>query len=165
MKPKINNSWYSSNLQEWETPKALFAYLDKIFNFTIDLAASEQNALCPQYYTEEMDALNKPWLGRCFVNPPFRLAGQFFKKASEEIIKDYCEVIVSLTPCRTDTAYFHKYVFPVAAEIWLIEGRVNYVNPFKDYKDRPPFPSMICIFRKKKAGYTVFKSINIKELV
>jgi site-specific DNA-methyltransferase (adenine-specific) len=33
------------------------------------------------------------------------------RKASEEIQQEYCELIVMLIPARTDTKYFHEYIY------------------------------------------------------
>lgn len=57
---------------DWQTPPALFARLHAEFAFTIDVAASRENALCPEYLTIEDDALTVDW-GKhvCFMNPPY----------------------------------------------------------------------------------------------
>lgn len=41
----------SSKTSEWETPQKLFDKLNAIFNFEIDLAATNKNAKCNKYYT------------------------------------------------------------------------------------------------------------------
>lgn len=53
-------------------------------------------------------------------------------------------VVVLLIPARTDTKYFHKYIYHNAAEIRFIEGRLR----FGDSKQGAPFPSMIVVFRR-----------------
>ena len=35
----------------------------------------------------------------------------WIKKASEEIKKDHCELVIMLIPARTDTTYFHQYIY------------------------------------------------------
>ena len=53
----INESLFSSNKDDWETPQELFKKLHKEFNFSIDLCASSQNAKLPRYYSEKDSAL------------------------------------------------------------------------------------------------------------
>lgn len=55
----------------FETPDYIFKQLDEIFNFHFDVAASQYNAKCFNYFSEKSDALKNNWYGRCFCNPPF----------------------------------------------------------------------------------------------
>jgi phage N-6-adenine-methyltransferase len=57
---------------EWSTPPELFASLDAEFHFTLDPAATPQNAKCAKFFTEEQDGLTQDWSGeRVFCNPPY----------------------------------------------------------------------------------------------
>lgn len=49
-----------------------------------------------------------------------------------------------LLPARTDTAWFHDYVYG-KAEIRFIRGRIK----FGGSKNAAPFPSMVAIFTQK----------------
>ena len=60
----MTKGMYTSNSEEWGTPQELFNRLNKEFNFTLDVCASEENAKCPKYYTKEEDALKQEWGGR-----------------------------------------------------------------------------------------------------
>jgi len=51
-------------------------------------------------------------------------------------------VVVCLLPARTDTKYFHEYIYG-KAEIRFIKGRLKFGNA----KNSAPFPSMVVIFR------------------
>ena len=53
--------------------------------------------------------------------------------------------VVMLLPVRTDTKWFHNYIYG-KAEIRFIKGRLK----FGDAKNSAPFPSMIVIFNKEK---------------
>ena len=59
----MNRSLLTSNRQDWETPDDLFKILDDEFHFTMDAAASDQNAKCKQYFTAKDDAITKKWGG------------------------------------------------------------------------------------------------------
>mgnify|MGYP000870017822 CR=1 FL=1 len=60
-----------------------------------------------------------------------------------------------LIPARTDTRWFHEYIYNTDAEIRFIKGRLKFVNRLLpswneegDYKlQSAPFPSMVVIFR------------------
>ena len=43
--------------REWRTPRYIFDPLNEIFDFTIDVAATLENTLCPSYIDEVEDAL------------------------------------------------------------------------------------------------------------
>lgn len=58
---------FSSERDDWRTPKELFEQLDNEFHFTIDVASSDENALCEKHYTKKDDALSKNWGGLHFV--------------------------------------------------------------------------------------------------
>ena len=49
-----------------------------------------------------------------------------------------------LIPARTDTKYFHNYIYKKATEIRFIKGRLK----FGDAKNSAPFPSMVVIFKR-----------------
>ena len=51
----------SSRRGDWKTPKWLFDKYDSIYHFTLDAAASVENAKCEKYYTEKQDALKQEW--------------------------------------------------------------------------------------------------------
>ena len=46
-----------------------------------------------------------------------------------------------LLPARTDTKWFHDYIYQ-KAEIRFVKGRLK----FGDSKNAAPFPSMVCVF-------------------
>ncbi|PQG95863.1 DNA N-6-adenine-methyltransferase, partial [Enterococcus faecium] len=91
----INNSMFTSNKEDWETPQELFEELNKEFNFEIDVAASDENAKLPKYYTKKKNALNEVWEGNVFCNPPYgKQLAKWVKKAHDEYERDQNRVIV-----------------------------------------------------------------------
>lgn len=138
---------YRSDSDEWETPQDLFDKLNDEFHFTLDACASERNAKCRNYYTKEQDALKNSWLGVVFCNPPYgRSIGRWIKKAHDEI-QSNSELIVLLIPSRTDTQWFHDYLYQKPnVEIRFVKGRIK----FGGCKVNAPFPSLIAIMRKEQ---------------
>ena len=137
----------SSNSIEWETPREYFDKLNEEFNFTLDPCATKENAKCKKFYTKEDNGLKKEWEGeRVFCNPPY---GKEIKKWVEKCFdeKNKAELIVMLIPARTDTAYFHDWIYN-KAEIRFIKGRIKFLVNNKE-KGSAPFPSMIVIYKSR----------------
>lgn len=135
----INDGMFSSKTDLWSTPQATFDELDKEFHFTLDPCSTHENAKCEKHYTKEDDGLSKDWSGeRVFCNPPYgREIGKWVKKCAESNT-----LVVALLPSRTDTKWFHDYIYG-KAEIRFIKGRLKFGNS----KNSAPFPSMIVIWR------------------
>ncbi len=134
---------FSSKTDEWSTPQDFFDELNKEFDFTLDPCATPENAKCEKYYTKEDDGLKQDWSGETvFCNPPYgRAIKDWVKKCYEESKKPNTTVVM-LIPARTDTSYFHDYIYHKAKEIRFIRGRLKFGNA----KNSAPFPSMVVIF-------------------
>ena len=134
---------FSSKEEKWATPQDFFDKLNDEFHFTLDAAASPDNAKCANYFTEEQDGLAQSWGGHTvWCNPPYcRKAGLWVKKAYEEHQRTGCTVVM-LLPSRTDVRWFHDYILG-KAEIRFIKGRLK----FGGNKNSAPFPSIVVIYR------------------
>ena len=139
----LNAAMFSSETAEWATPQAFYDELNREFGFTLDPCATPQNAKCAKFYTKEQDGLAQSWQGeRVFCNPPYgRDLRKWVEKAHREAMGGGA-LIVMLIPARTDTAYFHDYIYG-KHEIRFIRGRLH----FNESKAGAPFPSMVVIFR------------------
>lgn len=137
----VQRALLTSNTDEWETPQDLFEKLNGEFHFTLDVCANEQNHKCARYYKKADDGLKTLWSGVVWCNPPYgRDVGKWVEKCS-----NYNGVAVMLLPARTDTKWFHEYIYK-KAEIRFIKGRLK----FGGAKNPAPFPSMVVIFRKEE---------------
>ena len=134
---------FSSKEEKWATPQDFFDKLNDEFHFTLDAAASPDNAKCVNYFTEEQDGLVQSWGGHTvWCNPPYcRKTGLWVKKAYEEHQRTGCTVVM-LLPSRTDVRWFHDYILG-KAEIRFIKGRLK----FGGNKNSAPFPSIVVIYR------------------
>jgi site-specific DNA-methyltransferase (adenine-specific) len=137
---------FSSKDMTWETPKEVFQELDKEFNFTLDPCCSKETAKCDKYYTPQENGLIQDWSKDVvYVNPPYgREIVDWVRKSAEEASKG--AVIVMLIPARTDTRWFHDYIYN-KAEIRFLKGRIKFLQGGKQ-KDAAPFPTMLVIFKK-----------------
>ena len=150
----MNDALLSSKKMDWCTPQDFFDRLNEEFHFVLDAAATAGSAKCPLFVSPESDGLSQSWNcgGAVFCNPPYgRSTGKWVAKAYEEAQKG--AEIVLLLPARTDTKYFHAYIYG-KAEIRFVKGRLAFTNekgePVRDEKGKPvraPFPSMVIVYR------------------
>ena len=141
---------FLSDSSEWRTPAGLYHRLDEMFHFDLDPCATHENHLCDWYFTKDDDGLKQEWAGNVFVNPPYgRELPKWVKKAYEESLEGRCRTIVMLIPARPDTRYWQDIIFPYAAAICYIKGRLK----FNDGNQGAPFPSAIVVFKSDTLGY------------
>ncbi len=129
---------------EWETPQPFFDALASEFHFTLDVAATADNAKCARFFSREDDGLAQDWAREvCWMNPPYG------REASAWVAKAYSEsqrgaTVVCLLPARTDTRWWHDYATK-ASELRFVKGRLK----FGGQKAAAPFPSVVLIFRPR----------------
>ena len=158
---------FSSDSNEWQTPPWLFNLMDKEFGgFQLDAAATEKNALCSKYYTQEIDGLKQEWgkdADLVWINPPYsRIGPKFLRYGYEQSLKYPHLTAVFLVPARPDTAVWHECC--AHGEVRLIRGRLSFAKPVAPDtepalpKNAPaPFPSALVIFgARAKAGQTFY---------
>lgn len=133
---------FSSKTDLWYTPQEFFNKYNEKYNFTLDVCATDENAKCKNYFTEEIDGLSQDWEGVCWMNPPYgRTIKQWMKKAYESSLTG--ATVVCLVPSRTDTNWWHDYA--MKGEIEFIKGRLK----FGGSKNSAPFPSAVVVFEGK----------------
>mgnify|MGYP000993835066 CR=1 FL=1 len=140
---------FSSKKEDWETPQLFFNELNKKYKFNWDLASSDANAKCVNHFTVGDDSLSQDWSaleGNLWLNPPYgRDLKRWVKKAYESSLNRE-GVLVMLIPSRTDTSYWHDYIFD-KAEIKFIRGRLKFENG--GVASQPaPFPSALIVYGK-----------------
>ena len=136
----MNRIVFSSEKEDWETPQNLFDELNNEFHFTVDVASSDSNYKVDKHYTIKENGLIQDWAHEVvWCNPPYG------RKISEWVEKAFYSgaLVVMLLPARTDTKWFHKYIYNKhCVEVRFIKGRLK----FGEQKNSAPFPSMIVIF-------------------
>lgn len=139
----MNKVLFFSANDVWETPQAFFDALDNEFGFTLDACALPENAKCDRYFTPQTDGLAQDWQGQTvFCNPPYgRKIAAWVEKCYRESRKPETKVVL-LIPSRTDTRYFHRFIYKIAREIRFVKGRLKSGNSHNS----APFPSMAVIF-------------------
>ena len=132
---------FSSKTDLWYTPEDFYQKYNSVYNFETDVCATDENAKCEKYFTEETDGLSQKWEGVCWMNPPYgRAISKWMKKAYESSLEG--ATVVCLVPARTDTNWWHDYAMKGSIE--FIKGRLK----FGGSKNSAPFPSAVVVFKQ-----------------
>ena len=76
-----------------------------------------------KHYTVLDDGLLQPWAGRVWLNPPYEPeTGKWLSKMARHGNG------IALVLARTDTRAWHEHVFPKAAALLFIKGRLAFFN-------------------------------------
>jgi len=138
---------FMSTKDDWETPQDLYDKLHSQWKFTLDPCCCSHSQKCKEGFPFDygFDGLKESWRGHTvYMNPPYgREIGKWIEKAYNES-KDKNTVVVALLPSRTDTRWFHNYIYN-RHEITFIKGRLK----FQGAKHNAPFPSMIVVFKAR----------------
>ncbi|HFV5019504.1 TPA: DNA N-6-adenine-methyltransferase [Escherichia coli] len=153
--PIIHIGRYHGGSDDWRTPYRLFHNLHREFNFSLDGAATEHDALLPRFTD---DIHNQSWDGeRVFCNPPYSDTKTFLVKASE------ADLAVFLIPYRPQTIYWLKHIFtnPLCHEIRILHRAVKYLPPagHNGLVIRSPFASAIVIFKSESRKHEITQMI------
>jgi site-specific DNA-methyltransferase (adenine-specific) len=139
----ISKALYSSRSEEWPTPQSFFDALNREFRFTLDPCATMASAKCRRFFTKRQNGLIQDWgRQRVFCNPPYgREISAWARKCFEASRRG--ALVALLAHARTDTRWFHDWVYGKADEIRFVRGRLR----FGDGRQSAPFPSLVAIFR------------------
>ena len=135
------------------TPRSLFDPLNEEFEFTLDVAASAENALTDHYYDLEVNGLAQSWDGeRVWCNPPY----SDLRPWVEKMISSDSLVVMLLPANRTEQGWWQDIIEPLRRagkiETRFIRGRLRFETPDHDYTkqpkgNRPPFGVVLVIWR------------------
>lgn len=158
MTPHDKSVVFSSKNQEMGTPRDLFKLLTlKDGPFTLDVAATRQNALCEKFYTKKDNGLEHAWSGNVWCNPPYgRGIEKWTQKAIDETMPEASLVnmalfsgtvtsVVMLLPSRTSRRFFQEHIDNYADEVRFLRGRLRFVGQKWD----APFPSIVVVFKPR----------------
>lgn len=152
MKENTKQILKPSLTQEWETPPEIFDPLDLEFRFDLDPCCRTETAKCKDFFTKAEDGLKQSWNDkRVFMNPPYgREIAQWVCKAYREVTKviDPAILVVGLIPSRTDTRYFHEWIYH-KAELRFVRGRISFIGRDGTRGTSAVFPSMVVIWRSQ----------------
>ena len=143
---------------DWQTPKALFANLEREFQFTLDVCALPWNAQCKSFYTPADDGLALPWPGVCWCNPPFggRIIGHWVKRAYEQAQLGSTVVVLLPFNGASDVDWWHRFALR-SSELRYFRGRPSFVNA---EGRKTSMRTMLLVFRPYCGGPPVVSSVD-----
>jgi phage N-6-adenine-methyltransferase len=110
---------------ERTTPQDFFDKLNGCFSFTLDAAATAENAKCPAYWTLADDALKQDWGGhRIFCNPPYSRGQLMLWVTKSAQAMGRGGSVVMLIPGDTSTAAFH--MAEAIGDLYFMRGRLKF---------------------------------------
>ena len=125
--------------QDYKTPPEFLEAVKKRFRiseFALDLAASNGNNVCLEYYTKENDSLRKDlsWEsnGVAWLNPPYSNIRPWVKKAHEQTLASNLVDLFMLLPAAVGSNWFRDYV-NLKCRIILLNGRIRFVGASGPY--------------------------------
>jgi phage N-6-adenine-methyltransferase len=120
----------------WRTPKEVFKYFNDRYDFQCDVAASDDNHLCDDYFTERSNALILDWGleplythhgAYVWCNPPYSKPLPWVKKVIEESQENGIGTVMLLN-CDMSTKWA-KLLTKVSCEIvFITEGRIAFLD-------------------------------------
>lgn len=142
------------------TPDPLYLSLHAEFGFTIDLAASRENAKCARFYTREDNALSRTWGNEsCWLNHPWSQTPAWVEKSWREALAGTPLIVMLLPDNRTHQPFWQTLVEPfretslsgVQLRARFLPGRQHYgtpADPLAKRRRRPKHGAVLLIWRR-----------------
>lgn len=156
--------------QDYGTPQDLLEAIYATFwfdAFTVDLAASEENAICSAYYDKAIDSLTIPWGDALrkpgswgWLNPPYGQIPRWIKKTHHEAELSGAHIMV-LVPASTGSNWWRDHVHN-HARVMLLNGRVVFKGHTSPY---PKDCALLMYGSTITPGYEVWSWRAIKKAV
>lgn len=108
---------------DWQTPPEIVQALGL---FDLDPSASMNQIFqtAATMWTIEDQGFLRVWFGRVWLNPPYGNYTQLWVRRLSEHGNG-----IALVYGRTDTDWFHRYVFARASGIFFFHGRISFIRP------------------------------------
>jgi phage N-6-adenine-methyltransferase len=137
------------------TPPELFrSIVERHGPFTVDVAASAENAKCARFFTAQDNGLEQSWAReRVWCNPPFSNIGPWVEKAWAEF-PGTTSIVMLLPANRTEQGWWQDHVEPwrdsgQGIRVEFLRGRQRFILPGTDRvlpNQRPPFGCCLILF-------------------
>ena len=158
----INKGIMSSDSNEWYTPNYIVAFIESEYGkINIDPCAASTTSIGEVNYTIDDDGLSKEWDKEVvFVNPPYGSEIKEWVKKSYKEQQKHNNIVILLIPARTDTTYWHWWIFPHYSEIYFLKGRIKFETT-EGEGESAPFPSALVVFSPNRNK--VIKALDINK--
>ena len=133
MKGYAGSKTDAAHRDTWQTPDWLFGYLNNIFNFKADVCASDKNAKCEKYFTEDDNCLTADWsklvneFDMVWCNPPYSHPADFIKKAAKECVINKIGTVM-LLPADTSVLWFRDALTTADEVVFLTGKRISFIR-------------------------------------
>ena len=149
----------NSEKNDFWTPKQVFEALNERFGpFEIDVAASNENALCEKFFTAEDDGLTQVWVGIVWCNPPYVRQSNgtsikdWVEKAHDSVRHGDAQRALVLIPAYISNHYWHDTIFPYASHLVFFKSRLDFKGPNMRVGGASRNPSVAVVFSKMWSG-------------
>jgi len=139
----------NSGNNEWYTPDYLLDSARVVLgSFDVDPASNpiaQQRVRASAYFTKYDSGLDKHWVGKVWMNPPYSavLIKQFAAKLTHEMSCGNTTEFVVLVNNATETAWFRE-MCSTASAVCLLQKRVKFLDP--DGKPGAPLQGQCVIY-------------------
>ena len=139
---------------EYGTPAFIVQMLGK---FQLDPCASSYAKHARVNWTKEQNGLNRKWIGRVFMNPPY----------SHPLVAQFTERFIlhgngiALVLARTGTKWFQKMLVRADA-VFFMQGRINFLRNGKQTKNSAMSSVFIAIGKQNVA---VLQKLKLKGVL
>ena len=149
---------YTAERSDYMTPFSIYSTLLQIAQreiFDIDVCCSRKNIPAIHHFIDgRRDGLKEVWHGDCFLNPPFKTAVKWIRKAVEAVKdSDNTRVFAVIPADRLETKYYQECILKNKYCVFcFLPYKAGFIIPGQE--DQPPKPSqkiMIAIFSKDAA--------------
>lgn len=149
---------------EWRTPRFVFDYMARRFFFEVDVAATEQNALCRYKFTRETNGLEQHWshFSTAWCNPPYSKLDPWLEKAVAEAA-DGCTTVM-LLPTPNGEERWGRWLYDTASEVIFINGRLTFLDSGGKPRAGNNRGSIIAIYRGHDIGNTRYRQIDREDM-
>lgn len=136
----------ATSSDEWYTPKGI---IDALGEFDLDPCAS----VVPLWKTAKVqfdkfdDGLSKEWEGRVWLNPPY--SRPLIEKFVNRMVKHNNGIMLTFNRC--DTKMFQDIIFPKAAGMLFVKGRIKFYTPDGTQTGTPGCGSVLVAFGEENA--------------
>lgn len=140
--------------QTWATPRTIFEVLHREYRFTVDAAASAENAKLPRFWTREQNGLAQAWEGeRVWCNPPYEEIAPWVERAQIACERDPTSMSALLLPARTGQAWFCERA--IEGSIHWFRGRIQFEPPAGVAASSNAEDSILVVFGADEVGPSV----------
>jgi len=138
------------SIQEMRTPLWLFEALQRYIGvrFTLDAAASKENALCKRYFTEADNALSLVWdAPAAFCNPPFRRFYDWIEHGMKQAERGNAKTVCLVGPVGCSQSWFHEVA--IQGTILAPDRRISFLLPDGTPTHQADRDTMIYLFGER----------------